>query len=84
MNDKITYESSWFEPTLTETGGIGRTLSRNGIRGCGEFHIKVIETSEYLVACTSDGKNWIYYMVHTNAGKVLLANDKMKDKLTPP
>ncbi|MDT0675946.1 hypothetical protein [Autumnicola musiva] len=84
INDEDTYNSSWYEPSLSETGKIGMILAANGIRNCGEFQIKETHPDEYVLACTADGSNWTYYVVYIGNEKVYRANEKMEKKLTPP
>lgn len=84
MDIKIMQNLVWQEPTMAQTGAIGITLSQNGVRGCGEFHIKEITSNEFLVACTSDGENWKYYGVYPNIKEVVILDNEIKEKLTPP
>ena len=44
---------------------ITKVLSKNSIRGCGEFYYRPYYrgSEEYLVACTRDGINWTNYVV---------------------
>lgn len=57
---------------------ISKIFVSNNISGCGEFYIHEITNNEFAVACTSDGQNWIYYVVYPNLDKLYLANDKMQ------
>jgi len=63
------YESQW-HPEFHK--GITQTLAENGIRGCGEYKYKASlkHDNEYVVYCTSDGKNWSAYLVWTSIKKV--------------
>lgn len=67
------YPGKWIEETNSEFNEIVKTLIKNNIKGCGEFYFKRHKSSSanYLVACTSDGINWNYYMVYTASQKVL-------------
>ena len=53
-------------------GNIIQTLIANNVRGCGEFHYKQSSWNigEYLVYCTSDGKNWAAYLVWPNVERI--------------
>lgn len=52
---------------------IGKTLVKNGVRGCGELYYRAAASSanEYLVYCTSDGSTWTSYLAWTAAQKVM-------------
>lgn len=84
INDTRTFEQTWKSPNNQELVDIGRIMVSNNIRGCGEYHVKEITNKEYVVACTSDGTNWTYYVVYSAINKIYLANDEMLEKLTPP
>lgn len=84
IEDENTYSKSWRSPVETEFTDIGRIMVKNNIRECGEYHIKEVTENEFVVACSSDGKNWTYYIIYTNLDKIYLANDEMISKLTPP
>lgn len=56
------YPGPWMDDGNPE---IIRALISNKIEGCGEFQYRKSydNTSEYLVYCTRDGKNWVSYIV---------------------
>jgi len=84
ISDERTYSSSWRSPQGTEYRDIGKILVANHIKVCGEYHVKEIETKEYIIACTPDGYTWSYYVVYTRLDKVYKANDEMLSQLNPP
>lgn len=84
IDDKRTYELSWREPYGDELGKISRLMVQKNISNCGEYHLKEIENGEYIIACTSDGENWNYYVAWPNIGEFYRANDEMVSKLSPP
>jgi len=84
IEDERTYSNSWREPHGTEFAKIGRIIVANGIKVCGEYYVKEVASGEYVIACTPDGNNWTYYVAWIHTEKILLANDEMERKLTPP
>ena len=84
ITDEKTYSKSWRSPYGTEFSEIGRIIVQNGIKVCGEYHVKEIEPKEYVIACSADGTTWHYFVVYTSRGKIYRANDKMESKLHPP
>ena len=71
------YHSKWKTPTDKEIVEIGITLAGNHVSFCGEYYIKKSfnSDSEYLVACTSDGKGWNYYQVWPHINEVIHVSD---------
>ncbi|MFT5753018.1 MAG: hypothetical protein ACI924_000223 [Flavobacterium sp.] len=59
-------------------------MEKNKISDYGEFQLKEIADNEFVVACTTDGLQWVYYVVYTNLDKVSLVSIEMESKLTPP
>jgi len=84
IEDESTYSKSWRSPQGNEYRDIGRIMVKNNITGCGEYHVKETTQDEFVVACTSDGKNWVYYVVYPNLDKIYLASVEMEEKLKPP
>ena len=84
IDDNRTYSLSWRSPTDNEFADIGRIMVKNNVTGCGEYYVKEVTSGEFVAACTSDGKNWNYYVVYTKIDKIYLANNEMLKKLTPP
>ena len=84
IDDKKTYSLSWREPVGSEELDISRIMIKNNIKGCGAYYVKEVTNSEFVVACTSDGKSYTYYVVYTKINKIYLANDEMIRKLEPP
>lgn len=84
IEDERTYQKSWQSPSSDQLVSIGQLMVKNNISGCGEYHVKEIESQEYIIACTSDGQNWKYYVAWTGSEVIKLANDEMVAKLTPP
>lgn len=66
----VRFPGPWIE---TYNIDIASTLAKKNITGCGDFHYRVAynSTSEFLVACTRDGKTWLAYTVFPNIGTVL-------------
>lgn len=63
----------WTEGTNDQFTKVARTLAKNSIRGCGEFYLRPNSKSpenEFLVGCSRDGLNWLYYIVFTVAETV--------------
>lgn len=52
---------------------IAKAFIKNNTHGCGEFHYKAHSSNsgEYLVACSSDGVEWSYYLVFTLSEDVI-------------
>ncbi|MDO6518142.1 hypothetical protein [Zobellia uliginosa] len=84
IEDERTYNTPWREPIGDEFLKIGKLMVANGIKGCGEYHVKEVTNGEYVVACTPDGKNWTYYVAWPNTDKIYRTNEEMESKLTPP
>jgi hypothetical protein len=84
ITDDRTYSESWRSPYGTEYSEIGKIIVQNGIKVCGEYYVKEIETNEYVIACSADGTTWDYFVVYTSLGKIYRANDEMESKLYPP
>ncbi|WMI65387.1 hypothetical protein RBH94_15145 [Aestuariibaculum sp. YM273] len=84
ITDEQTYSQSWRSPRGTEFTEIGRIIVSNGIKVCGEYYIKEIEDKEYVIACSSDGSSWDYFVVYTRLDKIYRANEEMESKLHPP
>lgn len=84
ITDKRTYSESWRSPYGTEYSEIGKIIVQNGIKVCGEYYIKEVETNEYVIACSANGTTWDYFVVYTSLGKIYRANDEMESKLYPP
>jgi hypothetical protein len=79
------YSLPWREPDNSEMIAIGKALAKNKIRGCGDYYIRPSsgEDGEYLVGCSSDSKNWSYYMVWTYASEVVPFTDQSQPILPP-
>ena len=84
IDDNRTYEQSWRSPRDGEYLTIGRLMVKNNIKGCGEYHIKEIENSEFIIACSRDGENWTYYVAWPDNNKIYLASEEMEKRLKPP
>lgn len=84
INDPMTYSKSWRLPVRSEYAEIAKLIVENNITICGEYHVKEITTSEYIIACTPDGINWEYFVAYTATGRFYRANDEMISKLKPP
>lgn len=84
ITDERTYSESWRSPYGTEYSEIGKIIVQNGIKVCGEYYVKEVETNEYVIACSADGTTWDYFVVYTSLGKIYRANDEMESKLYPP
>lgn len=70
MTEQEAYPGAWksdFNLTIT------KILASKNIRGCGEYYYKQSKDKrdhQYLVKCTSDGSNFLYYHVWTLIKKV--------------
>lgn len=84
IEDTRTYDTDWRMPYTSELGEIGRIMVKNNIKVCGEYHVKEVESGEYVIACTPDGEKWYYYVVYKYTGKIYKANSTMEMKLEPP
>ena len=84
VDDDKTYTKEWRSPQGDEYSKIGKLMIKNNITGCGEYHVKEIETNEYIIACSRDGENWSYYVAWPNLEKINLASLEMEKKLKPP
>ena len=67
-----TYTGEWVSATNSEVQKITKTLIKNNISGCGEYYVKESKenNNEYLVACSSDVKNWNLYIVWSEIGEI--------------
>ncbi|CAM8642509.1 hypothetical protein MCEMSEM18_03523 [Comamonadaceae bacterium] len=76
------YPGTWSD---TPNAGIMRALASNNVAGCGQYSYKAAagSSSEYLVYCTRDGKNWMAYLVWPKIGKVMGPNRTSPD-IPPP
>lgn len=84
IEDSRTYSKPWRSPVGDEFLKIGRIMVANGIKGCGDYQVKEVTEGEYVIACTRDGENYIYYVVWTYTDKIYRTNKEMESKLTPP
>lgn len=84
ITDERTYSDSWRSPYGSEFSEIGKIIVQNGIKVCGEYYVKEIESNEYVIACSADGTTWDYFVVYTSLDKIYRANDEMESKLYPP
>jgi hypothetical protein len=84
INDSRTYSQSWRLPRDSEYAEIGKLIVQNNIKICGEYHVKEVTSSEYVIACSPDGNSWQYFVAYTKIGKFYRASDEMVAKLTPP
>ena len=65
----VRYPEPWREEFNV---GITKTLAAKHIKGCGQYKYRESskDKGEYLVHCTSDGKNWTAYLVWPNINEV--------------
>ena len=84
ITDDRTYSQSWRSPQGSEYADIGRIIVANGIKVCGEYYVKEIESNELVIACTPDGESWQYFVVYVKAESIYRANDEMNSRLKPP
>jgi hypothetical protein len=84
ITDEQTYTQSWRSAYGSEYGEIGKIIVQNGIKVCGEYYVKEIESNEFVIACSADGTTWNYFVVYTSLDKIYRANDEMESKLYPP
>lgn len=85
ITDKRTYEQSWRSASAGyEYTTIGRIIVKNNIKVCGEYFVKEIENNEFIIACTSNGTYWNYFVVYTSLDKIYRASEEMELKLKPP
>ena len=83
-SEEVTYSNYWREPNGTELRSIGKIMVQNGVSGCGEYYLKLIGLEEYIVACTRNRKDWVYYVLYNKKEKILIADESLAKKLTPP
>lgn len=86
-----TYIGLWHSTDNTNFAPIAKTLADNNIISCSEFHFKesITNNNEFLVACSNDSKNWNYYLVWPQVGKVIglsnpVINAKEESELLKP
>ena len=84
INDSNTYQTEWRMPKGTEYVEIGKLIVKHNIKICGEYQVKEITPYEYVIACSTDGINWEYFVAYTKIDKFYRANDEMVSKLKPP
>lgn len=79
------YPMPWKEPNSDELLSIGRAFVKAGTGGCGAYYLRASSENEdeYLVACTSDGINWEYYMVWPLIKEVVPFDDKAQPVTAP-
>ena len=85
IGDERTYSKSWRPPNNGyEFREIGKAIIKNGVKVCGEYYVKEIMSNEYIIACSTNGVYWNYFVVYPSTGKIFSSNDEMISKLTPP
>jgi hypothetical protein len=65
------YEPSWSSSDMDKDYKIARALTRNSVRGCGEYRFKrEVKLGRYWVQCSMDERNWENYIVWPSIEKV--------------
>jgi hypothetical protein len=70
-NKKLTieeqYKLPWKEPIGEKMINISRILSNHNVKMCSEYYYRenINSNNEFLVGCSSDGKEWNYYLIWT-------------------
>ncbi len=77
ISDSKTYSYEWRSPGGSEYVDFGKIIVKNNIRVCGEYKVKEMQRNEFLIACTSDGDKWEYFVIYPNLNKIYRANDEM-------
>ena len=70
----MSLEEEWSGPWKEDVNiGITKALIKNKVTLCGEYKYKHSKksSSEYIVHCTPDGKNWYAYIVWTGTEKII-------------
>lgn len=57
---------------------ISKLMVENNIGGCGEMYSRenTEHNNEFLIACTSDGSNFKYYLAWPNIDKIMAVKDE--------
>lgn len=74
------YPLPWREPSVEEFQSLGSTIVKNGLTDCGEYYVRQSseDHDEYLVACTSDGINFNYYIIWPTIEKMMIPSSSEK------
>ncbi len=85
IKDKL-HNTKWREARTYdgEFRDISTALSKNNIRVCGEYYVRLVGDNEYLVACTPDGQTWNYFIVWSRVGSVYKADSETEMAIEPP
>lgn len=66
---------------------LARILIKYNITGCAFMEVKYVKSmGEYVIACSSDGLNWKYYIVYDSIGKLIYPDDEWVNQINecPP
>lgn len=85
IKDKL-HSTNWREASTYdgEFKDISTALSKNNIRVCGEYYVRLVGDKEYLVACTPDGETWNYFIVWSRVGSVYKADSETEMAIEAP
>lgn len=76
------YAINWTSPSEGEILEITQTIVENKISGCGEYYLKAKNdnTKEFVLACTSDGDMYKYYIIWPTTKRITPISDDGIDK----
>lgn len=78
------FTSNWSDEVNENFIEIQKLLVQNRIQGCGEFYYNEIENKTYIIGCTADGENYIYYVAWTRLNKIYSLDSSMLTIFTKP
>ncbi len=78
------YLYDWRPVKTNEFAQLGRIIVANDIKVCGEYQVKYLDDSTYLLGCTPDGYNWQYFYLDTTKEKVYHVDSNTKAKIKSP
>jgi len=83
-SDQPKYNSSWSAPDQSEYASIKNTLRIYNKSDYVRIKMKKINDHQFIIACTENFSDWVYFDVDTEKEKLYHLDTKSKEKLTPP
>lgn len=83
-SEQSEYVSYWRSPEQSEYKGIKKTLIIYNKLDYERIKVKKINDHQFILACTNNFSDWVYYDVDTEKEKLYHLDTKTKEKLKPP
>jgi len=74
----------WRTANSSEFLTLGKIILENDFKVCGEYQVKKLNESEYLIGCTPDGITWHYRTVDINKRKLYYLPPSINEKIKAP